>query len=408
MARSHRFTRSVALAAVAAVALALTGCTGAGPAPGPTTAPSTAAPRATTSPPPGAFERPVTPVGTPTDVQTGLAAPWSMVRLPSGSTLVSERDSGRIIEVLPGGRSKRVVGTVPGVVHVGEGGLLGLAVPKARPRNRPGFLYAYLTTRTDNRVVRMPLRGEPGSYALGAPTSVIDGIPKGPIHNGGRIAFGPDGMLYITTGDADNHGNAQNLHSLGGKILRVTPTGGIPSGNPFPDSPVYSYGHRNPQGLAWDSHGRLWASEFGQNRWDELNIIQPGGDYGWPVVEGIAHDSRYIDPVHQWRTDVASPSGIAITHDTIFMAGLGGRRLWVITPHVSRGSRVTVTASSTLLGTLGRLRDVLVSDPGAGAAGPNQKAGTIWLLTNNTDGRGTPRPGDDRIVALNLRTATGQ
>jgi glucose/arabinose dehydrogenase len=324
------------------------------------------------------------PIGTPKNVLDHLHAPWSVVLLADGSALIDDRDSGRVIERTPDGATHQV-GTVPGVVHSGEGGLLGLAVQSAQS---PHHLYAYLTAAKDNRVVRMPLSGTPGHRTLGAPRPLVTGIPKGVFHNGGRLAFGPDGMLYITTGDGTQTSNAQNLKSLGGKILRVTPTGGVPKDNPFPGSPVYSYGHRNPQGLAWDSTGRLWASEFGQDTWDELNIIRPGADYGWPVVEGIAHDHRFVDPVVQWHTDEASPSGIAIVGDTIFMAALRGERLWVIHPSPD-GHAVQTKAYYD--GEYGRLRLVV-------AAGRD----TLWVVTNNTDGRGSPKPGDDRILQVRI------
>lgn len=385
-----RTARSLAAASATALVIALYACTGGGGTPATvTTGPERGgAPRA--SAPGTAADAGVHVVGAPVDVQTGLKSPWSMLRLPDGSTLVSERDTGRVREVLPGAHGMRTVGTVPGVVHAGEGGLLGLAAPGTAGRaakTQPRFVYAYLTTATDNRVVRMPLSGTAGHHRLGAPQPILTGIPKAEFHDGGRLAFGPDGMLYVTVGDAGNGPDAQSLRSLSGKILRLTPTGGIPPDNPFPGSPVYSLGHRNPQGIAWDSHGTLWASEFGQNTWDELNIIKPGADYGWPVVEGIGHNPEYTDPVYQWPTSQASPSGIAIVHDTIFMAGLGGRRLWTIHP-TDGGAPVTVTSSTDALG---RLRDVLV-DSGT----------TLWLLTNNTDGRGSPRPGDDRIVKVRL------
>ncbi|HWU46037.1 MAG TPA: PQQ-dependent sugar dehydrogenase [Humibacter sp.] len=376
-------TVAVALLAIGA----LTGCTAPAEPPGTPTPFSSGSPAPITPqlPSPTApLDAPVRPTGPLTSITTGLNTPWSVVLLGSGSALISERDSGRIVELLPGGSRTRTVGTVPGAVHEGEGGLLGLAV---RNPTVPKYLYAYLTTAHDNRVVRMPLSGAPGSYRLGAPRSILTGIPKGSFHDGGKLAFGPDGMLYVTTGDATEGDNAQNLKSLGGKILRVTPTGGIPADNPFPGSPVWSYGHRNPQGIAWDSHGTMWASEFGQDTWDELNIIRPGKDYGWPIVEGIAHDKRFVDPVYQWHTDQASPSGIAIVHDTIFMAALRGERLWVIDP--PRGSApLRVTSFATRLG---RLRTVL-------AHGANQ----LWIVTNNTDGRGSPQEGDDRIVQVAL------
>ena len=378
----------VTLVAVAA-AIMLTGCSGPATTPEtPVSVPPGGVTRAPITPqlpsPTAPLDAPVRPIGQPTTITTGLDAPWSVVVLRDGSALISERDSGRILELAPDHATRRTVGTVPGVVHEGEGGLLGLAVQDVA---HPSWLYAYLTTAHDNRVVRMPLGGSTGHHRIGAPTNILTGIPKGTFHNGGRLAFGPDGMLYITAGDATNGDNAQNLKSLGGKILRVTPSGGIPADNPFPGSPVWSYGHRNPQGIAWDSHGTMWASEFGQDTWDELNIIRSGKDYGWPIVEGIAHDKRFVDPVYQWHTADASPSGIAIVHDTIFMAALRGQRLWVIDP--PRGS-TPLKVTSVPLG-LGRLRTVLAHG-----------SDTLWVMTNNTDGRGDPRAGDDRIVQFSL------
>jgi len=329
---------------------------------------------------------PLQPAGDATVLETGLDAPWSIVPLPSGSALISERDSGLIRERLPQG-GLRDAGTVPGVVHAGEGGLLGLAVPAG---SEPAQLYAYETTADDNRVVRLPLTGVPGSYAIGAPETVIAGLPKGSNHNGGRIAFGPDGMLYVTVGDAGDTDRAQDLSSLGGKILRVTPDGQVPADNPFPGSPVWSYGHRNPQGIGWDSRGTMWASEFGQDTWDELNIIRPGADYGWPVVEGIAGDPKYTDPVQQWRTSESSPSGLAVVGDTIFIAALRGERLWTVW---STAGGAPVTAEAFFDGTYGRLRDVV------------SRGDRLWVLTNNTDGRGDPRSGDDRLLEVALAPA---
>ncbi|WP_258067132.1 sorbosone dehydrogenase family protein [Arthrobacter sp. GMC3] len=303
------------LAALAAGTLALTSCQPPSP-----------------SPPPVSSSPPAGPAAAG-DIATGLAAPWSMVPLADGTFLVSERDSGRILEVGADG-TKRTVGEVAGVVHQGEGGLLGLALhvgscPSQEPLdpNNPCFdVYAYLTTADDNRVVRMPLLGESGNRGLGPATAIITGIPKAGNHNGGRIAFGPEGLLYTGTGDAGNGNNAQNPASLGGKILRTTRDGGIPSGNPFPNSPVWSLGHRNVQGIAWDAQGRMWASEFGQNTWDELNQIRAGNNYGWPVVEGMGSDSRFTNPVLQWPTSEASPSGIAIAGTTLYMAALRRER----------------------------------------------------------------------------------
>ncbi len=385
-----------ALTTLLAAALALVACTEAEPrSPGtaalsPSPVPSQ--PASTPSDP----VMPVAPTGAATTVVGGLDAPWSMVRLTSGSTLVSQRDAGDILELVSGG-GVRQLGVVPGVAAGGEGGLLGLAVLTPEPSTEDTtWVYAYLTTASDNRIVRMSLTGEAGSYALGAVEEVLVGIPRAGNHNGGRIAFGPDGMLYATAGDAGDRSLAQDGDSLGGKILRLTPEGRVPADNPFPGSPVYSFGHRNPQGLAWDRDGGLWASEFGQNTWDELNRITPGGNYGWPIAEGIAGADGMIDPVAQWATEDASPSGLAIVDDTIFMASLRGERLYGITDgvHVPAGSTTLVgviDAVPYLVGEFGRIRDVVAGPPG-----------TVWILTNNTDGRGSPDADDDRIVELPL------
>lgn len=327
------------------------------------------------------------PTGETTALASELTAPWSIVPLPTGSTLVSERDTARVLEVTASGQL-RVVGTVAGVVPGGEGGLLGLA---ALDLGTP-YLYAYVTTANDNRIVRYELTGRPGSYGLGAREVLLAGIPTARTHNGGRLALGPDGMLYATTGDAQQTALAQDPGSLAGKILRLTPEGDVPADNPFPGSYVYSLGHRNPQGLAFDRRGRLWASEFGQNTWDELNRIEAGANYGWPIVEGIGGRDGIVDPVQQWATSEASPSGLGIVGDTLFMASLRGQRLWVI--DVDRPE----VATAAFVGELGRLRDAV--------AGPD---GTLYLLTSNTDGRGQPRAQDDRLLVVELApSASGE
>ncbi|WP_307039573.1 PQQ-dependent sugar dehydrogenase [Agromyces ramosus] len=379
-----RHAASVALLSV----LVLAGCTTPLPLPTPTPLPTTDAARtstpATPTPPPAVLQ----PAGAPAVIASGLDAPWSILRLPGGGVLVSERDTGDIVEVLGDG-SLRVAGTVPGVAPGGEGGLLGLAF---RPGDgaQPDRVYAYHTAASDNRIVRMPLTGAPGSLGLGAPEPVLTGIARAGNHNGGRIAFGPDGFLYATAGDAGNRDAAQDPTSLSGKLLRMTPDGAAAPGNPFGNL-VWSLGHRNPQGIAWDATGQLWAAEFGQNTWDELNRIERGGNYGWPVVEGAAGDARFIDPVQQWRTDEASPSGLAIVGDTLFLAALRGERLWSIAPATS-GAPIAVTP--WFAGELGRLRDV--------TAGPD---GELWFIGNNTDGRGAPRDGDDRLYRVPLAPA---
>jgi glucose/arabinose dehydrogenase len=313
-------------------------------------------------------------------VATGLRAPWGLAFLPDGSALVSERDSHRVLRVSPAGAT-RVVGTVAGVRGDGEGGLLGLALSPTYASDH--LLYAYYTHGGENVLARLTYDGN----RLSGQRIIFGGIPSASIHNGGRLAFGPDGMLYVATGEAGRGSPAQDRGDLGGKILRLTPQGRPAPGNPFPGSPVWSYGHRNVQGLAWDAQGRMWASEFGQNTWDELNRIVKGGNYGWPVVEGRSGDGRYRNPARQWHTDEASPSGIAIAGNAVYLAALRGARLWQV-PLV--GGR-TAQPRALLVGRYGRLRTVAVAPDGS-----------LWVMTNNTDGRGDPRPGDDRILRLTL------
>ncbi|WP_241982398.1 sorbosone dehydrogenase family protein [Cryobacterium sp. HLT2-28] len=375
--------RNLALLAALLLAAALAGCSASAPRPSVATeTPAQARPTPSQSVPPNAVLLPVHPVGDPVVIASGLDAPWSILRLPAG-TLISERDTALVRELLPDG-SLRDAAEVPGVRPGGEGGLLGLAfLADAAAPDGTGWVYAYFTAADDNEIVRMPLSGTPGGLGLGSAEPVLSGIPKAGNHDGGRLGFGPDGLLYATAGDAGNTANAQDLGSLGGKILRMTPTGQVPAGNPF-GTLVYSFGHRNPQGIAWDSRGRLWASEFGQNTWDELNLIVPGGNYGWPVVEGAAGNPDYRDPAEQWRTSEASPSGLAIVNDTLFLAALRGERIWRIDPS-------TGETSAWFVNSFGRLRDVV--------SGPD---GTLWFVSNNTDGRGDPSPGDDRLYQVRV------
>ncbi|HYN94009.1 MAG TPA: PQQ-dependent sugar dehydrogenase [Pilimelia sp.] len=328
----------------------------------------------------GAPEREL-PAAAVSTVASGLRAPWGVAFLPPGTAprelpaaqaLVTERDTARILAVAPGGDAvevARVAAAEPG----GEGGLLGIALPPDYARG--GWVYVYYTAERDNRIARLRLGG-------GAPEPVLTGIPKAGNHNGGRLAFGPDGMLYAGTGDAARRDSSQDRADLGGKILRLTPLGRPAPGNPFGDSPVYSYGHRNVQGLAWDAGGQLYASEFGQNTYDELNRIEPGRNYGWPVVEGDGDDDRYVDPVATWATDDASPSGIAVHGGEVWMACLRGRRLYRI-------GTDGAGAAALLVDGYGRLRDVARAPDGA-----------LWVLTSNHDGRGDPAPEDDRILRL--------
>lgn len=358
------------------------------------------------SPPSATTDAPTTarPVSTPTPTRAArptvnatiaddLTTPWGLAFLPDGGALVAERDTGKIKLIEKPGSAK-TVGRVRGVEARAEGGLLGLAVAPTTGDKDP-LVFAYLTTQNDNRIIAMPY--DRSEKEFGEQRTILRGIPSGAVHNGGRMVFGPDGYLYVGTGDASHGTLAQDRNSLGGKILRITRDGKPAPGNPFPGSPVWSYGHRNVQGLAFDDDGRLWATEFGQDTWDELNLIRKGGNYGWPKVEGIAHgptattrtsQNGFIDPVAQWRPDDASPSGLAYAAGALWMASLRGERLWRIEID---GARVAGKPEAFFRTTYGRLRTV--------ALAPDN---TLWLTTSNTDGRGDPAENDDRIIRLRL------
>jgi len=315
-----------------------------------------------------------------TTIATDLATPWGLAFLPDGTAVVTGRDDGTITLVDQVG-TKTPVGDIDGVDHGGEGGLLGVAVSPTFAQDN--LLYVYFTGADGNQIDTVTLRGG----ALADQQQRFAGIPKGSNHNGGRLTFGPDGLLYVGTGDSGDRDDAQDTASLGGKILRLTPDLQPAPGNPF-GTAVYSYGHRNVQGLAFDDQGRLWAAEFGQNTWDELNLITAGGNYGWPVVEGPGDDAEYVAPQRVWPTSDASPSGIAFWRGSIWMAGLRGERLWQIPITESGGTGEPV---ARLTDAAGRLRTVQVAPDGG-----------LWVTTSNTDGRGDVRDGDDRVLRLDL------
>lgn len=328
-----------------------------------------------------------TPSPTPdaTVLADHLEVPWGLGFLPTGDALVGERETGKVFRIPAEGGAPVHVATLPDVDAEGEGGLLGLAVSPLFIHD--SFVYAYLTSATDNRIVRfrlIPDDTDPADLQV-----LLDGIRRAGNHNGGGLAFGPDGMLYAGTGDAGVPEDAQDLDSLNGKILRMTPVGVPAPDNPIPGSYVYSRGHRNVQGLAWDSRKRLWATEFGQDEFDEVNLIRPAHDYGWPEVEGIGdtRGGRYTNPEVTWSPSEASPSGAAVVPDpdgdTLFVAALRGERLWRI-PVLDQGLG---TPESLLEGEFGRLRTVaLASD------------GSLWVTTSNRDGRGDPADEDDRVL----------
>lgn len=314
-------------------------------------------------------------------IVTDLTIPWSIAFLPEGDMLVTERP-GTLIRI---SRQDQARYPIQGVLHRGEGGLLGIALHPDFASNR--FVYLYMTTTdTDtvtNRVERYRFSGD----ELTDRVTIIDSIPGATYHDGGRLAFGPDGMLYVTTGDAQEPNSAQDTSSLAGKILRVRPDGSIPADNPFSNA-VHSYGHRNPQGLAWDDQGRLWSTEHGRSGirsgFDELNLIERGGNYGWPEIQGDETQAGMISPMLHSGPDVTwAPASAAHLSGSILFGGLKGETLYEAV--LTDGKPVLKTH---LQGEYGRLRDTVVHD------------GMIYVTTSNRDGRGAPSAGDDRIVRV--------
>jgi len=314
-------------------------------------------------------------------VSSGWTIPWGLSWLPSGSALITERNSFKVYTLTQSG-TKTQVGTVPNVTTTGgEGGLMGVAV--SPNWNTDHYVYFMHSAANDNRIARMTFNGT----TLTGYTTILTGIAKSTYHNGGRLKFGPDGYLYATTGDAQNSANAQNKNSLNGKILRMTTTGAPAPGNPFGNL-VYSLGHRNPQGLTWDPQGRLWAAEFGNVQFDELNLITPGANYGWPTCEGSCSVAGMTNPKCQWTTGEASPSGLTYADGALYLAALRGQRLW----------RIPVTGTDTgtpvayYTNSYGRLRTV-ETVPGRNS---------LWLSTTNADGNGGQPAGSDKVFQVDL------
>ncbi|MCX2952597.1 PQQ-dependent sugar dehydrogenase [Lentzea sp. NEAU-D7] len=319
--------------------------------------------------------------GTVKQIAGGVDVAWGLAFLPDGSALVTERETFTVLRVTEAG-AKTVIGKVPGAMGTnGEGGALGVEVSPNFASDR--FVYVYHTYSGGNRLVRAQFDGA----QLTGWTTLLDGVPKNRYHNGGRLRFSPDGRyLFISTGDAQNGNNAQNLNTNAGKILRINPDGSIPSDNPFPGKAIWSYGHRNVQGLDFDSQGRLWASEFGNSQQDEVNLITKGGNYGWEPCEGtIGSCAGTVPPKKTWPTSQASPSGLTIINDHVFVATTVGQRIY----------RMRIDAAGNLVdqqtyfqGSYGRLRTVEVD-----------REGDIWLTTTaDKDGSA----GNDRILHVDV------
>lgn len=315
-------------------------------------------------------------------IAENLVTPWEALWLPDDSLLISQR-SGSLLTIHPDGA--RFTISVPAQIsQVSESGLLGLTIhPKF---NQNQLVYLYFTTGQGNTLHNKVVRYRLTNHTLINEAVIVDNIPAGNFHDGGRLKFGSDGFLYVSTGDSGQDNLAQDPNSLAGKILRVGDGGGIPTDNPFPNSLVYSLGHRNVQGLTWDSSGNLWATEHGNSRHDELNLIKPGKNYGWPIIQGDEAKAGLTTPViNSGTSETWAPSGAAFLNDSIFFAGLRGETLYEAKLSGDKVTELTRHFSKEF----GRLRDVVI--------GPDN---ALYILTNNTDGRGTPKQGDDKLIRI--------
>ncbi|MBC7630605.1 PQQ-dependent sugar dehydrogenase [Aeromicrobium sp.] len=343
-------------------------------------------PRTSATPPAETPDTPSAAVPTSTSprvaatVASGLNVPWGIAFLANGDALVSQRDEGTVVRISTEGKVTTLgeVGGVVGGTPGGEGGLLGIALAPGDEST----LFAYITAASDNRVVRMRL----SDNGLGKPVAILPGIPTSLHHHGGRLLFDAQGRLYVSTGDAEQSELAQDKGSFAGKIMRITQDGAAATGNPF-DNRTWSYGHRNIEGLAFDARGRLWATEFGDKKSDELNLIAAGGNYGWPNVEGRSGAAGYLDPKAVWQTDECSPSGLAITRSTAFVGALQGECVFAVPLKAERAG----TPKAYFAGDEGRIRSVTTAPDGA-----------LWVTTSNTDGRRAPGKDDDRILRVTL------
>lgn len=333
-----------------------------------------------TQTPPSTKDSPKTTV-----MATNLDTPWSLVFLPDKSILVTERPGRiRIIEA-DGGLDPEPVAMMDKVMEIGEGGLLGIAAHPAFERNH--YLYLYYTysaegENTLNRVVRVAYENR----KIGQEEVIIDSIPGARNHNGGRIKFGPDGYLYVTTGDAQEPSRAQDKNILGGKILRVTDEGKPAPNNPFGNL-VYSYGHRNPQGLAWNE-GKLYSTEHGRSGalsgLDEFNLIEPGKNYGWPDIQGDQKKQGMVTPLLNSESSTWAPGSLAYLNGAFYFGGLRGSTLYKVTMN---GSQPEI--AEYFKNEFGRIRDVV--------AGPDN---LLYITTSNQDGRGLPKTEDDRVIRI--------
>lgn len=382
----------------------------------------------------------VEPTGKAQTLVTGLRAPWELLFLPDGQALVDERDSGSILLISKDLKVSKIgfTNAAPPCEKFCEGGTLGMAIAADRADKKLS-LFVFQTTISDNRILKFDLNtDDAGSWSLASKRVLIQGIErsgKSTTHNGGRLVIGPDGKLWVSLGDSGMRGaTSQNWNARAGSVLRMNLDGTVPEGNPKNNSFVWAKGLRDTQGMAWDNFGNMWTTEFGQDTWDELNLIERGKNYGWPIVEGffkfvesppepgnpgsnaqgtadnpepkpitpsmpsnveMLNDSRYTPPVLTWHPSEAACSGIIFVKGSLISACLRGGKLWVI-PVI--GDKQLGEPKEFFKGRFGRLR--------AATLAPD---GSLWLMTSNKDGRGGWSSGggnsqDDRIIRVPLKT----
>ncbi|QWU18406.1 Glucose/arabinose dehydrogenase, beta-propeller fold [Paenibacillus sophorae] len=312
-------------------------------------------------------------------IAENLEIPWSIEK--EGDTFYLSERPGAIVRVENGKVDRQKVELKNQLSTASEAGLLGFVL--APDFQESNLAYAYYTYEDNserfNRIVTLGL--DDGVWSENS--VLLDRIPSGPAHHGGRLKIGPDGKLYATAGDAYESEIAQDLDSLGGKILRINLDGSVPSDNPYPNSYVYSYGHRNPQGLAWSPDGKLYASEHGNSQNDEINHIEPGQNYGWPIIEGNEEKSRVISPLYtSGDATTWAPSGMDYFNNKLYVAALRGAA-------VLEFDLITGQSRSVITG-LGRIRDVRIED------------NYLYFISNNRDGRGDPQENDDKLYRVSL------